>query len=76
MRASSVTEALDCEVAVVVVDGAGVVALDVELSPPDWAAGLVVVVSVGAGGADMVDSYCNNPVVSRSISVLRSRAKF
>ena len=77
MRASSVvTEVPDWEVAVVVVEGAGVVALEVELSPPpDGAtAGLVVAVagvSVGAGGADMVDSYCSNPVVSRSIPVPR-----
>lgn len=33
---SSAAGALDCEVAVVAVDGAGVVPLDAELSPPDW----------------------------------------
>ena len=59
MRASSIDEAPDWDVAVVVVEGAGVVALEVELSPPDWAAGLAVVVvaSVGAGGADMVGDW-------------------
>lgn len=31
----SSVEVLDCEVAVVVVEGAGVVALELELSPPD-----------------------------------------
>jgi hypothetical protein len=49
---SSAAAALDWEVAVVVVDGAGVVVLELELSAPDWTA--VGLTSEGCAGADMV----------------------
>lgn len=53
-----------------VVEGAGVVALEVELSPPDWTAGLVD--SVDAGGADMAHfPYRYYPLISISKGLKR-----
>jgi hypothetical protein len=51
VRLSSAAAVLDCDVAVVVVEGAGVVVLEVELSPPDCTAAGAA--SAG-GGADMM----------------------